>query len=290
MQNANQILQAIRKLGEKRLPLTRVYRCLFNPDLYLMAYAKIYKNQGAMTPGTQDDTADGMNLARIDTIITAMRSERFRFRPSRRGYVAKKNGDKRPLGLPNFTEKLVQEVLRMVLEAYYEPRFRESSHGFRTGRGCHTALTYLHRKFRPTKWFIEGDIRGCFDNIDHEVLLTILSRDIHDGRLLNLIRKGLKAGVMEDWEYKPTCSGTPQGGIVSPLLANIYLHELDTYIEEVLIPQYTRGKKNAVLNTARSPTHSTAHGNGATKRRRVIWNNRCAPSPRKRQTTPVFGG
>ncbi|MBK8030381.1 MAG: maturase [Chloroflexi bacterium] len=243
MQKANHILQAIRKLGEQRLPLTRVYRCLFNPELYLMAYAKIYSNQGAMTPGTVNDTADGMSMERIEAVIAALRTERFYFRPSRRGYADKKNGGKRPLGLPDFTEKLVQEVLRMVLEAYYEPRFKESSHGFRTGRGCHTALTYLHHKFLPSKWFIEGDIRGCFDNIDHEVLLTILSRDIHDGRLLELIRKGLKAGVMEEWEYKPTCSGTPQGGIVSPILANIYLHELDTYIEEVLIPQYTRGDK-----------------------------------------------
>lgn len=243
MQNANHVLQAIRKLGEKRLPLTRVYRCLFNPDLFLMAYAKIYRNRGATTPGTEDDTVDGMSEARIEKIIAALRAEQFRFRPSRRGYADKKNGGKRPLGLPNFTEKLVQEVLRMVLEAYYEPRFKESSHGFRTGRGCHTALTYLHHKFRPTKWFIEGDIRGCFDNIDHEVLLTILSRDIHDGRLLELIRKGLKAGVMEAWEYKPTCSGTPQGGIVSPILANIYLHELDCYIEDTLIPQFTQGEK-----------------------------------------------
>jgi group II intron reverse transcriptase/maturase len=243
MQSAQHILQAIRKLGEKRLPLTRVYRCLFNPQLYLMAYAKIYKNQGAMTPGTDDDTADGMSVARIEAIIDTLRTERFYFRPSRRGTADKKNGGKRPLGLPNFTEKLVQEVLRMVLEAYYEPRFKDSSHGFRTGRGCHTALTSVHHKFRATRWFIEGDIRGCFDNIDHDVLLTILSRDIQDGRLLNLIRKGLTAGVMEDWEYKPTCAGTPQGGIVSPILANIYLHELDSYIEEVLIPQYTRGKK-----------------------------------------------
>lgn len=243
MQNANHILQAIRNLGEKRLPLTRVYRCLFNPELYLMAYAKIYKNRGALTPGTAGDTADGMSLSRIDSLIAALRTERFDFRPSRRGFADKKNGGKRPLGLPDFTEKLMQEVLRMVLEAYYEPRFRDSSHGFRTGRGCHTALTHLHQKFRAAKWFIEGDIRGCFDNIDHDVLLTILSRDIQDGRLLNLIRKGLKAGIMEDWEYKPTCSGTPQGGIVSPILSNIYLHELDVYVEDVLIPQFTRGTK-----------------------------------------------
>jgi group II intron reverse transcriptase/maturase len=243
MQKATQILEAIRKLGEKRLPLTRIYRSLFSEDLFLAAYAKIYKNQGATTPGTEDDTADGMSLDRIREIIERLRNERFDFRPSRRSYVEKKGGGQRPLGLPNWTEKLVQETLRMILEAYYEPRFRDCSHGFRAGRGCHTALTYLHHRFRGAKWFIEGDIRGCFDHIDHEVLMSILARDIHDGRLLGLIRKSLKAGAMEEWKYVPSYSGTPQGGILSPLLSNIYLHELDTFIEDTLIPQYSRGKR-----------------------------------------------
>ena len=163
MQTADQILQAIRKLGEKRLPLTWMYRCLFSEDLFLAAYDRIGRHPGALTPGTADETADGMNLKRIRAIIEQLRQERFRFRPSRRTYVPKKSGGVRPLGLPNFSEKLVQEVLRQILEAYYEPRFRESSHGFRPGRGCHTALTHIHHKFGGTTWFIEGDIRGCFD-------------------------------------------------------------------------------------------------------------------------------
>lgn len=244
MQNANQILQAIQKLGEKRLPLTRVYRSLYSEDLFLTAYAKIYRNQGALTPGTDpNDTADAMSLDRIHRIVEALRYERYQFRPARRGYVPKKSGGQRPLDKPNWTDKLVQEVLRQVLEAYYEPRFRNSSHGFRPERGCHTALTYVKQQFGGKVWFIEGDIRGCFNNIDHEILMGILSRDIQDGRLLNLIRQSLKAGVMEDWKYQPNHSGTPQGGILSPLLANIYLHELDTFIEDTLIPQYTRGKR-----------------------------------------------
>ena len=168
MQTAGQILQAIRKLGEKRLPLTRVYRCLFSEDLFLAAYAKIYKNQGILTPGTEDDTADDMSIERIRTIIDALRNEKFKFRPSRRVNVPKKKGKgTRPLGLPNFTEKLVQEVLRMILEAYYEPRFRECSHGFRPNRGCHTALKYLVQKFRGTTWFIEGDISDCLESCSH---------------------------------------------------------------------------------------------------------------------------
>lgn len=245
MQKANQILQAISKLGEQRAPLTRVYRSLYCEELYLAAYAKIYKNDGALTPGTGQETADGTSLEDIRQIIDLIRYERYRFRPVRRSHVDKKKGGKRPLGLPNWTDKLVQEVMRMILEAYYEPRFRESSHGFRPQRGCHTALTYLHHTFRSVSWFIEGDIRACFDSIDHEVLLKILARDIHDGRFLNLIGSGLKAGVVEEWEYKPTLAGVPQGGIISPLLSNIYLHELDTYIEEVLIPRYTQGDRRA---------------------------------------------
>ncbi len=245
MQKAEQILQAVQKMGEKRIPLTRVYRSLFSEDLFLAAYDKIARNRGALTVGSENETADGMSRKRIQRIIENLRCEQFQFRPARRIQIPKKSGGTRPLGIPNFTDKLVQEVLRMVLEAYYEPRFRDSSHGFRPGRGCHTALTNLQYKFKGAAWFMEGDIRGCFDNIDHEVLMAILARDIQDGRLLNLLRMGLKAGYLEDWQYNRTYSGTPQGGILSPLLANIYLHELDAYIEDVLIPQYTRGKKRA---------------------------------------------
>jgi group II intron reverse transcriptase/maturase len=246
MQRAEHILQAMRKMGEKGIPLTRVYRCLYNEDLFLAAYNKVGRNRGALTPGTEDDTADGMALKRIRRIIEDLRYERFHFRPSRRVQIPKKGGKARPLGIPNFSEKLVQEVLRLLLEAYYEPRFRDSSHGFRPERGCHTALAAVKQKFRGSAWFIEGDLRGCFDSIDHEMLIGILSRDICDRRLLNLIGRCLKAGYVEDWQYHRTYSGTPQGGVLSPLLANICLHELDTFIDDELISQYTRGRKRAL--------------------------------------------
>jgi group II intron reverse transcriptase/maturase len=245
MQTAQQILTAIRKLGEKRLPLTRVYRCLFNEELFLAAYGKLHRNQGAMTPGTTNDTVDGMSRARLHAIIEQLRYERFHPRPARRIYIAKKSGGQRPLGLPNFSEKLVQEVLRMILEAYYEPRFRNSSHGFRPGRGCHTALQAIKHRFDGTVWFIEGDICGAFDAIDHSVLMGILAHDIHDGRLLRLLHQHLQAGVMEEWKYHATYSGTPQGGVLSPLLSNIYLHTLDEFVEDTLIPQYSRGQARA---------------------------------------------
>lgn len=245
MQNASQILQALRKLGTQQLPLTRIYRMLFSEELYLIAYNKLYRNKGALTPGSANDTIDGMNYDRIRSIIDDLRHERFRFRPSRRIQIPKKTKGTRPLGMPDFPEKLVQEVMRMILEAYYEPRFSKHSHGFRQGHGCHTALTHIKQSFRGVSWFIEGDIKGCFDNIDHSILMNILERDIQDKRFLRLIRLGLEAGIVENWTYQDTYSGAPQGGVLSPLLANIYLHQLDTFVTEHLVPKYTRGEKRA---------------------------------------------
>lgn len=246
MQKAEQILQAVHKLGQKRAPLTRVYRCLYSEDLFLSAYDKISRNKGALTPGTTDETADGMNLGRIQRIIEDLRYERFRFRPSRRTQIPKADGRTRPLSIPCWSDKLVQEVLRCLLEAYYDLRFRNSSHGFRSGRGCHTALSTITREFIGTTWLIEGDIRGCFDNINQTRLLDILSKDIQDGRFLNLIRLSLEAGYLDDWRYHRSYSGVPQGGLLSPILSNIYLHQLDTFVEDELKPQYSRGKQRAV--------------------------------------------
>jgi group II intron reverse transcriptase/maturase len=255
MQNAEHMLQALHKLGEQRQPLTRVYRCLYSEDLFLDAYAKISRNKGALTPGTSDDTADGTSLKHIHHLIEQLRQERFYFRPVRRIQVPKRRGGQRPLGLPNFSDKLVQETVRQLLEAYYEPQFRESSHGFRPGRGCHTALAAIQHDFTGTVWFIEADIRGCFNNISHKKLVEILSEKVHDGRLLNLIRRTLKAGYLEDWQYHHTYSGTPQGSIISPILTNIFLDRLDQFIEDVLIPRYTRGQKRRLNRNYRQLSH-----------------------------------
>jgi group II intron reverse transcriptase/maturase len=246
MQEAETVLAVLRERGRKGLPCNELYRQMFNKSLYLLAYGNIYSNQGAMTPGACDETADGMSEAKIEEITGQMRSERYRFAPVRRVYIPKKNGKLRPLGLPSWSDKLVGEVVRLLLEAYYEPQFSDRSHGFRKGRGCHTALREVQNTWTGTVWFIEGDISDCFGKIDHEILLRILAEKILDNRFLRLIRNMLKAGYMEDWQYHDTLSGTPQGGVVSPLLSNICLDKLDEYVKRELIPQHTRGTRRKV--------------------------------------------
>jgi group II intron reverse transcriptase/maturase len=246
MQNAETVLDVLRERGRKGLPCDELYRQMFNKSLYLLAYGHIYSNQGAMTPGACDETADGMSEGKIDQIIAAMRGERYRFAPVRRVYIPKKNGKPRPLGLPSWSDKLVGEVVRLLLEAYYEPMFSDHSHGFRKGRGCHTALRKVQETWTGSVWFIEGDISDCFGSTDHEILMRILGEKIRDNRFLRLIRNMLKAGYMEDWQYHETLSGTPQGGVVSPVLSNIYLHKLDEFVERELIPQHTRGNSRKV--------------------------------------------
>ena len=245
MRDAETVLGIIRERGRKRLPLERLYRCLFNPQLYLIAYGKIYRNHGAMTPGVTSETVDGMRLGKIQAIIETLRCERYRWKPARRVYIAKKGSakKKRPLGLPSWSDKLVQEVIRMLLDAYYEPQFSNHSHGFRPGRGCHTALQSIYPGWRGTTWFVEGDIAQCFDKLDHSILRGILAEKIHDNRFLRLIDGLLQAGYLEEWRYHATLSGSPQGGIVSPLLANVYLDRLDKHIEANLLPVYNRGRR-----------------------------------------------
>lgn len=242
MQNAETVLGVLQDRGSRGLPVERLYRQLFNRQWYLLAYAKIYGNAGAMTPGITGETVDGMSLKRIDEIIEDLRYERYRWTPVRRTYIPKKDGRRRALGIPEWKDKLLQEVLRTILEAYFEPQFSKQSHGFRPNRGCHTALTEISR-WDGTKWFIEGDIKGCFDNINHEVLLSMLTERIHDNRFIRLIKHCLKAGYMENWRYERTYSGTPQGGILSPLLSNVYLNHLDRFVAQELIPEYTKGKR-----------------------------------------------
>lgn len=230
--------------SDRSYTFERLYRNLYNRELFALAYQNIYASQGNMTKGTDGKTIDAMSLNRIDGIIASLKDESYQPQPSRRTYIPKKNGKKRPLGIPSFNDKLVQECVRLLLEAIYEDGFAKTSHGFRPNHSCHTALNQIQVCFTGVKWFVEGDIKGFFDNIDHEVMVDILAERIKDERFLRLIRKFLKAGYLEDWQYHNTYSGTPQGGIISPILANIYLDKLDRYMEEL--------KKRFDKGTARS--------------------------------------
>jgi group II intron reverse transcriptase/maturase len=247
MRTSENVFGMLQDRGKRGVPVDDLYRQLYNPHLYLRAYGRIYANDGAMTRGSTGETADAMSLEKIGKIIEDLRHERYRWTPVRRTLVPKKNGKMRALGLPTWSDKLLQEVIRSLLEAYYEPQFSEHSHGYRPERGCHTALSHIEHAWTGCHWFVEGDIHACFDRLDHSVMLSILAEKIHDPRFLRLIKQLLQAGYLEEWRYLPTLSGVPQGGIVSPVLANLYLNQLDQFVETHLIPKHTRGqvrKKN----------------------------------------------
>ncbi|WP_041272172.1 reverse transcriptase domain-containing protein [Desulfitobacterium hafniense] len=246
MRNPINMLSSLQNHSSDRsYTFERLYRNLYNRELFLLAYQNIYASQGNMTKGTDGKTIDAMSLNRIDGIIASLKDESYQPQPSRRTYIPKKNGKLRPLGIPSFDDKLVQECVRLLLEAVYEGSFAKTSHGFRPNHSCHTALSQVQVCFTGVKWFVEGDIKGFFDNINHEVMIGILAEHIKDERFLRLIRKFLKAGYLEDWQYHNTYSGTPQGGIISPILANIYLDKLDRYMEE-LKKRFDKGKARAV--------------------------------------------
>ena len=241
MRTTQSILEMVHARGTKGLTLERVYRLLYTKDLYLTAYGKLYANDGALTVGVDEqDTMQGMNLEQIDQIIEQLKTGTYQWQPVRRVNIPKQNGKTRPIGILVWSDKLLQETIRMVLESYYDPQFSTHSHGYRSQRGCHTALQEIGRWHGMT-WFIEADLEKCFDKIDHTLLLTVIGRKIKDQRLLKLLKEWLQAGYMENWHYHKTYSGTPQGAGLSPLMANIILNELDEFMENELIPQYTKG-------------------------------------------------
>ncbi len=244
MKPTMEILAGLHKnsMQNKNAVFTRLFRYLLRPDIYFTAYKNLYSNNGAGTRGINNDTADGFGEEKIAKLIETLKKETYRPNPVRRTYIQKKTSRKqRPLGIPTFSDKLVQEALRIILEAIYEPVFLDVSHGFRPNRSCHTALKSIKMEFNGARWFVEGDIKGCFDNIDHHILIRFIANKIKDARIIKLIYSFLKAGYLENWQYHKTYSGTPQGGILSPLLANIYLHELDKFVirlkEEYDTPQ-----------------------------------------------------
>ena len=243
MRNPERVLNSLMEHSKNSsYRFERLYRILFNEEMFYVAYQRIYAKEGNMTEGSDGQSIDNMSLSRIEKLIASLKDESYQPQPSRRVYIPKKNGKMRPLGVPAFDDKLVQEVTRMILEAIYEGHFEYTSHGFRPNRSCHTALAQVQKSFSGAKWFIEGDIKGFFDNINHDVVIGLLKERISDDRFIRLIRKFLNAGYIEDWTFHKTYSGTPQGGIVSPLLANIYLDKLDKYMKEYIV-KFDKGEK-----------------------------------------------
>ena len=222
MRNPEYVLNSLREhSAQNNYSYDRLYRILYNQDFLLMAYQNIYANKGNMTAGTDGQTIDAMSLDRINRIIDSLKDEKYVPNPARRTYIPKKNGKLRPLGIPSIDDKLIQEAMRMIFEAIYDDSFEDTPHGFRPGKSCHTALRQIQNRFTRCKWFVEGDIKGFFDNIDHNIMIGILRKRIKDEKFLRLIRKFLNAGYMEDNQYHNTYSGAVQGGIISPILANI---------------------------------------------------------------------
>ena len=235
MRNPKHVLKSLEEQSRnnKGYIFDRLYRNLYNPDFYMEAYNNIAKSQGSMTAGVDGLTLDDMSMPRINRIIASLKDHSYQPSPARRVYIPKANDPTktRPLGIPSTNDKLVQEAARMILESIYEPGFSKRSHGFRPRRSCHTALQDIQLLFKGAKWIVEGDIKACFDSFDHQTLINILRRRIHDEHFIGLMWKFLKAGYMEQWEYRDSYSGTPQGSGMSPILANIYLSELDAFVD-----------------------------------------------------------
>jgi len=235
-------LEALGEISKQGKQLNGLFRLMESPLLWYEAYANIYSNEGAMTKGVDNTTLDGFSNERVESIVQRLREGRYRFKPTRRVYVPKKNGKKRPLGISSGDDKLVQEVVRRILEQIYEPIFDDRSHGFRPGRSPHTALHQIEQEWTASKWMIDMDIRDYFTTINHDLLMSFLAKKIEDKRFLRLIRAMLDAGYLEEWTYHTTYSGVPQGSIVSPVLANVYLHELDLFMK-TLKEQFDKGKR-----------------------------------------------
>nr|ATI20252.1 group II intron reverse transcriptase/maturase [Juglanconis oblonga] len=232
---------------------TNAFKLISDPDLIKLAYGLIKSNPGNMTKGTDNPTLDGLSNDWVAETSLALRNESYNPKPARRVYIPKANGKMRPLGISSPRDKIIQQAMKLVVEAILEPKFMDTSHGFRPKRGCHTALKEI-REWKGVSWFIEGDIKGFFDNIDLRILESLLKNHFKEDRFFHLYWKFAKAGYI-DWDgskkrYVAPDTGVPQGGIISPILSNLVLHELDIYIEE-LRKKYARlgmGKKPYLTN------------------------------------------
>ncbi len=259
LRNPTEVLKSLtEKSKDETYRFQRLYRNLYNPEFYWLAYKNIYANDGSMTAGADGTTIDGMGNERIEGIIMSLRDRSYQPKPARREYIAKKNSSKkRPLGIQSGNDKLVQEVVKMILESIYEPVFSDKSHGFRPNRSCQTALMQIQKTFTGTNWFVEGDIHACFDSFDHQAVIKLLRKRIDDEAFIQLIWKFLKAGYMEQWTFGRTYSGVPQGSGVSPVLCNVYLNELDRYMEKYAMEFNTKAQKKRFATAYRRSVDRT---------------------------------
>jgi group II intron reverse transcriptase/maturase len=282
MRNPTEVLKSLTSQSkDESYKFRRLYRNLYNPEFYWLAYKNIYANDGSMTAGADGTTMDGMSNERIERIIKSLRDRSYRPKPARRAYIAKKNSNKkRPLGIQSGDDKLVQEVVKMILEIIYEPKFSNRSHGFRPSRSCQTALKQIQNTFTGANWFVEGDIHACFDSFDHHVIIELLRKRIEDEAFIQLIWKFLKAGYMEQWEYNRTYSGVPQGSGVSPILANIYLNELDKFME-VYSEEFRKGEKRKLKSEYNALSHKMSRYR---IKGREVWEELSAEERKERAT------
>lgn len=235
-------LASLPELSRQGKRINGLHRLLACPKLWEQAYEAIAPNRGALTPGVEPTTLEGFSLKWMEDIIAKVKDGTYRFKPVRRVYIPKPNGKQRPLGIPSADDKLVQAAVKLVLEQVYEPIFSEASHGFRPGRSCHTALEEIKNTWTGIGWLVDVDVASFFDNIDHGILMDLLRKRVDDEDFLRLIKGMLTTGHLEDWTWHASYSGTPQGGVISPLLANVYLHELDQFIAD-LASRFDRGKR-----------------------------------------------
>lgn len=258
MQQAEKLLAILGRMATKpQVKFNKLFQKLYNPNLWLLAYQTIAPKPGNLTAGVDGKTIDGVGLKLIEELIADLKASRYKPKPVRRTYIPKSNGKFRPLGILTFKDKLVQTVLKLMLQAIYEPTFTDTSHGFRPNHSTHTALQQIKRMEGVSFW-VEGDIKGFFDHLNPKTLVQILSKRITDKRFVHLIEQFLKAGYLEDHTYHPTYAGVAQGGNLSPLLSNIYLSQLD-YAVAQKTQAFNTGKKRARTNEYHSLSNKVAY-------------------------------
>lgn len=269
MNNVSEEMKHLHKLA-KRDPRKRFDHCweiLTDPKWLMQAWEEIRSNKGSMTAGIDTTIAVDIDPERIRSLSKRLKTGQYRPKPVRRVYIPKANGKTRPIGIPTLEDRIVQQALRMLMEPIFEADFYDCSHGFRRNRSTHTALRDVARAFPRTTWTIEGDIVGCFDNIPHGPLMKAVEKRIADGKVVKMIRAFLAAGYMEQWQYHKTYSGTPQGGVLSPLLCNIFLHQLDEHMMRNLRANETQSKRES--NARRNTEYRTIENKIARLRRQL---------------------